>query len=438
MPSVEERNKGLVSRCNRNWGEFKLAVGGQMKSAFQGGLPSPPWNWKTPTPEAVGERLREGLARELAEFEAKAVKPKSYDDYDGRRAFQQLDWECSGVRVWAVDMACKAGAFEQALAAVMAADQIASCAEREPTIRALLEGALDTRRNETPSDAARKLIQLAAAEGLWSAESAWAQENARARGVFVDGFGRDKARRVGWNAAKLIKAAELRPECAGAVATILKGLIKTEELNWGEVGEEASGELARAYIRAERAPQALFELLPPEFWLGAKTEMFGASKLGARILSEALRMARDDQWVKDQACLLAWSGLERKEIDAFEAAFPGESAACLKRAMRNRKSPGEPGSREGHALSTVLGMRVESAAKRASGKWARAALAANGMSDDGRADFNAAQGFEALIAQREADILRKQIKEDKAARAAQAKEEGAPAPKAKKRAAKAL
>lgn len=436
--AMESRERRLTSRCNRNWEAFKEAMGAPMKPAFQGGLPSAPWGWRTSAPDELGERLKEGLERELAEFEAKAVAPSAYDDYDGRRAFRDLDWEVSGVCVWALDQACRAGAFEQALRAVEAADQIASRCEREPLIRALIEGAVETRREETPSDAARRLIALAASEGLWSAESAWAKENQRARDAFIDGFGRDKARAAGWTAAKLIKAAELRPECAVAVAKILSGVVKTEELNWGEVGEEASGSLSRSYIRAEKAPAALFELLPPEFWLGAKVEMLGASKLGARILSEAFKAGKADRWVKDQACLLVWSGLDRKEIDAFEAAFPGESADCLGRAMRSRQSPGGAGARGGHALSTTLSFRFEAAAKRPSGKWARAALSAHGL-DEGRTSLKMGDALRALIAQREADILRKQIKEDKAARAKAAEEAGeAPAKRVKKAAAKSL
>lgn len=444
--SQDQLAEETLAECHRVWGPFMEAMGSPMKAAYAKGLPSAPRGWIAPDPAALGEALRGCLLEQLKSFGESVVAPSAWDDYDGRRALQERDRQCSSLMFWALSEASGAGAFEQAVAAVEAAHGEAFIADPEPGRRALIQAAANTSWAETPSDAARRINQLGAADLMWRSDSPWETAARGARGEWYDAFGRDKERRVGWDAAKLVKAAELRHECAEAALKAIKAMVALEgDLAWGAMGEKAGESLSNLYARADRVPEALYSGLPIEFWLGVKSELTGSSKLGAELLKRALAAGKADGWARDQACLLAWSGLEKKEIDAFEAVYPGESGACLRRALNESLRIGDEGFRGGYALGTLLEFRLSAAAKRASGKWA-AALASPGERGDpvsirmgGFRGPEATELFDGLMALRESDLLRREVKEAKALRLAEAEAKGEPAPKrAKKPKAKGL
>lgn len=434
--AINEKQSALLKELSLRWGPFMEAIGGPMKPREPGELPEAPWGWRAKDPEAVGAALKEALLDQLREGTL-ATAGADERDRDGMSVFWAAESRTEALCVWAVSQAARAGAFEPALEAMEAAHQSAFSLEDQAVARALLTEALETRGRETPSAVEARINRLGAAEALWSGESAWAKGAERARDRWAGAFRRHHEERLGLLAAELVKAAELRPGCAESAARVIRGLTENREVAWGAAGEKAGESIGRLKIKAERVPEALFSGLPIEFWLGVKSQLSGASALGAEIFRRALVAGKEDEWARDQACLLAWSGLDRREIGAFEAAFPGGARACLKRALGDPDGPDDEGFRGGYALTMMLDLRMAAAAARPEGKWARAALADESgeiKGSLGSPSFEKSmRALDGLMALREADLLRQEVKAAKAERMSAAAAAGEPAAKKAKR-----
>lgn len=429
-----ERQKAREAKLSEKdmaniWQPLKDAVLAQGASELRDyhgqGFVHAPFGWRSPNPAELGVVLEKALSKQLSQLVG-----ERFDEPEGNSAESwERRSELSGEKIrvmslaaWGVGFVGECWGYGQALEAVgRACRELPVAASPAPLHHALLRGALDCGWRSTPSDVAERLNAFARNADIWSKDTAWGARVASEKEALYDAL-LDRFDVGHWGGA-LVKAATERHDCAESAAFLIKKFAAGRpgvEVDWSESGSKVGKQMGYLFVRADKLPEAFFEHLPMEFWLGAKTEMGPASKVGAAILQRLLARAKTDAAMKERLCAVVWMGLDRKEIDAFDANFPGEAAGLLK--------PGVRGEFSDMIRRVSASYRLETSLGRPSGAWARKAFASQGLDPETVADkvYRHADAENLLVASlesayatREALLIKASVKEaavDKAAK----------------------
>lgn len=346
----------------------------ELRDAHGNGFVLAPFGWRAPDPDALGSLLEPALIAQLscllpqpnpAATDARLWDSRMDQNGEARRAM--------ALARWGLGFVSHCGGYSQSISAIeRVLRELALPVNPSPLLETMIMAALDPGWRSTPGDVSARLIALAGSRELWDEHSAWRISFAQSDNAFMDSLS-DRFD-IGHYGAAMVKAGADRHACAEAVAFLLKTFAPptpSSEIDWDAVGRKVGSQLRHNFMRGHKIPETFFKHIPIQFWLGAKSEMGPASKLGSLLYQRLLDVATTDPKVKSRLCASAWMGFDRKEIEAFEARFPGQSGSLLKPAVSAELAG---------SLGSVLSVhRIAKTLGRPTGAWARAAFAANGF-----------------------------------------------------------
>lgn len=377
---IDPRRAATAADMSKIWSPLKTAVlaqgAAELRDGCGDGFVRPSFGWRSPDPSALGAILEDALLAQLSGLLPKfGAKPFSKGEKGWKQRSEQIseDRRALALASWGLDLVSDGWGYAQSLAALSrACRELPLIADPAPLLETMLRGAVTGPYRSTLDDASARLIALAGAGDIWSDKSGWGGAFAKKADAFSDPL----ARRLDighWGAA-MIKAGSERHDSAEAVVFLLSKYAKIgaeDDMDWFIVGGQVGSQLGTKFVRAEKLPEVFFEKIPMHFWLGAKSDMGPASKVGAVIYQRLLARAGVDAKIKSRLCASAWMGLDRKEIDAFESMYPGESGVLLKTAVAEELADASGFVSAIYRLATNLG--------RPSGAWAKKAFAAQDL-----------------------------------------------------------